>query len=96
MRAGIVKKPEDYPYSNAKAHILGRRSQLLNEPLFDKSELNEYRRFMKLEEDKKILEEIRKQTRLSRPLGDGGFIETLSERIGSSLFFRPKGRPRKK
>ena len=79
VRAGIVKRPEDYPYSSAKAHILGRKDPLLKEPLFDKSELNEYRRFIRSEEDKKIIEEIRKQTRLGKPLGDGGFLKTLSE-----------------
>ena len=44
VRAGIAKRPEDYLYSSAKAHILGRKDPLLKEPLFDKSELNEYRR----------------------------------------------------
>jgi putative transposase len=95
VRAGIVKKPEDYLYSSAKAHILQEKDPILKEPLFDKSELDEYRRFVKLDEDKKILEEIRKQTRSGKPLGDGGFLETLSETIGCSLSFRPKGRPRK-
>jgi putative transposase len=96
VRAGIVKKPEDYPYSSAKAHILGRRSNLLKESLFDKSELSEYRRFMKLEEDKKILEEIRRQTKLGKPLGDAGFLDSLSEKLSCRLSFRPKGRPRKR
>jgi len=96
VRAGIVKRPEDYPYSSAKAHILGRKDPLLKEPPFDKSELNEYRRFIRSEEDKKITQEIRKQTRLGKPLGDGGFLNVLSERLGRSLSFRPKGRPRKK
>jgi putative transposase len=96
VRAGIVKRPEDYPYSSANAHLLGRKDPLLKEPLFDKSELTEYRRFIRLEEDKKITEEIRKQTRLGKPLGDGGFLNTLSERLGRSLSFRPQGRPRKK
>jgi hypothetical protein len=67
----------------------------LKEPLFDKSELKEYRSFIRSEEDKKIVEEIRKQTRLGKPLGDGGFLKTLSENLGRSLSFRPKGRPRK-
>jgi hypothetical protein len=51
---------------------------------------------MKSEEDKKLIKEIRKQTRTGKPLGDGGFIETLSERIGCSLSFRRRGRPRRK
>ena len=95
VRAGIVKRPEDYPYSSAKAHILGRRDRLLKEPLFDKGDINEYRSFIRSEEDGKITEEIRKQTRLGKPLGDAGFVKTLSERLGCSLSFRPKGRPRK-
>jgi putative transposase len=96
VRAGMVKKPEDYPYSSAKAHVLGRRDPLLKERLFDKGDLNEYRSFVRSEEDKKIVEEIRKQTRLGKPLGDRGFLKILSENLGRSLSFRPKGRPRKK
>ncbi len=96
VRAGIVKRPENYPYSSAKAHLIGRKDPLLKEPLFNKSERNEYRRFIRSEEDKKIIEEIRKQTRLGKPLGDGRFLRTLSENLGRSLLFRPKGRPRKK
>jgi putative transposase len=95
VRAGIAKRPEDYSYSSAKAHILGRKDPLLKEPLFGKSDLNEYRIFIKSAEDKKIVEEIRKQTRLGKPLGDGGFLNALSERLGHNLSFRPRGRPRK-
>lgn len=95
LRAGIVNRPEDYPYSSAKAHILGKKDPLLKEPLFDKSELNQYRSFIRSEEDKNMIGEIRKQTRLGKPLGDGAFIKTLSEKLGCSLSFRPKGRPRK-
>ncbi|OGQ13429.1 MAG: hypothetical protein A2026_03355 [Deltaproteobacteria bacterium RBG_19FT_COMBO_46_12] len=96
VRAGIVKRPEDYPYSSARAHILGRNDPLLKEPLFVRSELKEYERFIRSEEDKKTIEEIRKQTRLGKPLGNGSFLNTLSEKLGCSLSFRPKGRPRKK
>jgi len=96
VRVGIVKRPEDYSYSSAKAHILGRQDPLLKESLFDKDEINQYRKLMKSEEDKKVLEEIRNQTRLGKPLGDEGFLESLSERLGYGLSFRPKGRPTKR
>jgi len=95
VRAGIVKRPEEYPYSSAKAHILGTKDTLLKEPLFDRRQLNEYRRFVKLEENKRTLEEIRKQTRSGKPLGDGGFLKILFEQLGHDLIFRQKGRPRK-
>jgi putative transposase len=96
VRTGIAKRPEDYPYSSARAHILGRKDPLLKEPLFDQSELNEYRRFVRSEQDKKVIEEIRRQTRSGRPLGGAEFLLTLSERLGCSLSLRPKGRPRKR
>jgi len=95
VRAGIVKKPEHYPYSSAKAHMLGRKDPLLREPLFEKSELNDYRKFVRSGEDKKVTEEIRKQTRSGKPLGGEEFLLVLSEKLGCSLSFRPKGRPRK-
>ena len=95
VRAGIVKKPEDYPYSSAEAHLLGKSNQLLSESLFDRGELNEYKRFMKSEEDKRILEEIRKQTRLGKPLGEDEFLRILSKNLGYDVIFRQKGRPRK-
>jgi len=41
------------------------------------------------------LENIRKQTRLGKPLGDDKFIDKLSEKLGRNLVFRPKDRPKK-
>ena len=95
VRAGIVAKPEDYLYSSAKAHILGRQTPLLKEVLFDKGELSEYRHFLKTVDNKEFLEEIRKQTRLGRPFGEKGFLQTLSRELNCNLVIRPKGRPRK-
>ena len=69
---------------------------LLKVALFDRNQLKEYRRIVKLEKEKSISEEIRKQTRSGKPLGDVGFLKALSEKLGCSLSFRPKGRPRKK
>jgi putative transposase len=96
VRAGMVKRSEDYLYSSAKAHLLGSRDLLLKEQLFNEGEMSEYRNFVRSEEDGKVVEEIRKQTRLGKPLGEGKFLKALSERLGRSLDFRPKGRPRKK
>ncbi|MBI5198612.1 MAG: transposase, partial [Nitrospirae bacterium] len=96
VRAKVVKKPEDYSYSSARTHILGESNTLLKEPLFDKSDLNNYRRFMEKKEDRGKIEEIRRQTKLGKPLGDGGFLATLSEKLDCNLAFRPRGRPPKR
>jgi putative transposase len=94
VRAKIVREPEAYRYSSARVHLLGESNPLLKEPLFDERDLNEYKKFMKRREDKQVVEKIRRHTRLGRPLGDGGFLETLSRRLGRSFVFRSKGRPR--
>jgi putative transposase len=96
VRAGIVEDPAAYRYSSARAHLFGEADPFLKEPLFDEGEMSEYRRFMRRMEDKQVLEEIRRHTRLGKPLGDGGFLGTLSKRLGHRLVFRPKGRPRTK
>jgi putative transposase len=95
VRARMVNRPEDYPYSSARAHILEKQDPLLREPLFEKSELNEYRRLIQSEQEEKVIEEIRKQTRSGKPLGGTEFLLTVSEVLGYSLPLRPKGRPRK-
>ena len=74
VRAGIVKRPEDYVYSSALAHLFGRKDPLLREPLFEISERNEYRKFMKAEEDEQVLEKIKKYTGARKPLGDARFL----------------------
>jgi len=47
------------------------------------------------DEDKVDLDVIGKQTRLGKPLGDRGFLETLPKKLGYKLNFRCKGRPKK-
>jgi len=95
VRAKVVRRSEEYPYSSAKAHLLGKSDPLLREPLFSKSELKDYRAFMRGVEDQRQQEEIRRKARLGKPLGDGGFCESLSLKLGCNLTFRTRGRPRK-
>ena len=38
------------------------------------------------------LDVIRKQIRLGKPLGDRGFLEMISKKLGYKLYFRSKGR----
>jgi len=59
------------------------------------SNLQDYRKFIAEDEDKFDLDVIRKQTRLGKPLGDRGFLEMLSKKLGYKLNFRSKGRPKK-
>ena len=75
-------------------HLLGERNDLLKEPLFEGNDLNNYRDFLKKQEDQWIIEGIRRQTKSGKPLGDEDFLKSLSDKLGHELVFKPKGRPR--
>ncbi len=95
VRAGIVNRAEDYGYSSARAQLLGEKDALLKEPLFGRGQLEEYRRLVRGTEDQGLLEEIRRQTKSGKPIGDAKFCESISSKLGHALIFRPRGRPRK-
>jgi hypothetical protein len=63
---------------SARSHLLGKSDPLLGEQLFSKSEVKHYRAFMKSMENQRLQEQIRRETRLGKSLGDGIFCESLS------------------
>jgi len=95
VRAGIVNRAEDYGYSSARAHLLAEADPLLKEPLFGWDQLEEYRQLVNGKDNQGLLEEIRRQTKSGKPLGDAKFCESISSKLGRALIFRPRGRPRK-
>jgi len=42
VRAGMVGKPEDYPYSSARAHVTGGKDSILGEELFSSDRREDY------------------------------------------------------
>ncbi len=46
-RAKIVKKEEEYPYSSARAHVAGRRDDILGEKLFNDNQRKDYIAFIR-------------------------------------------------
>lgn len=84
VRAGLLERSEDYPWSSAKAHLTGQNDELVRvEPLLERvlnwqSLLSE-----QLFEDQ--LEEIRKHERTGRPLGSESFVISLEEIVGRIL-----------
>ena len=47
LRAKVVKKPEDFPYSSARAHIPGVKDKTLTEPLFNEETRADYKKFVR-------------------------------------------------
>ena len=68
VRARMVKRAEDYIYSSAQAHIIGKADDLLTEELIAETQRKDYREFIRetLAENDRDL--IRYHTRTGKPL----------------------------
>ena len=92
VRAGILKKEENYPYSSAPAHILGETDDVLSESLFTEEEQKEYLDFLKTTPPGKEMTQIRQSTRSGRPLGDERFIDKIVRLLNLDFTKRTPGR----
>ena len=87
VRAGLVEKPEDYPWSSATAHISGHDDELVKiAPLLEM--VDDWRKFLSEKLTDPELDSIRFHERTGRPLGSKDFIDRLEKQIARTL--RPK------
>ena len=94
VRAGLVKKPEEYKWSSALAHLQGEDGILVKvEPL--SAMVNNWQDLLKtdLTEDEK--ETIRRHERTGRPAGSAGFLSWLEKTTKRRMTKRKPGPKRK-
>lgn len=96
MKAGLVKRAEEYPWSSAKAHLMGTDDSLLSEiSWLGSGDLESYVNFVK-DVDTETDNAIRRATATGRPFGSEIFIGEMELRLGKSLRPKKPGRPPKK
>ncbi len=95
VRAGIVRRAEDYRWSSARAHVLKIKDELVsggNLPSF----FTNWADFLNKNDMDAEETLLRKHAKTGRPLGDDGFIRDLERITGRALLIRRPGRkPRK-
>ena len=93
VRARMVRKAEQYPWSSAAAHC-GRRPDPLLSPLdgLVPVRTEDWSAWLAEKEDEEMLATIRLHTRTGRPAGDKRFVSGLEARLGCRLQARPIGR----
>ena len=94
VRAGIVKKAEDYQYSSARAHVKGTDDDILGEALFDDEQRVDYIEMLRSGIDEREADLIRLSISTGRPYGGSGFVDMLEGSLGRVLRAKPHGRPR--
>jgi putative transposase len=94
VRAGMVKRAQDYEFSSAKAHVYKTKDLLLSDNFVIK-EIEDWKAFLAGEDKEQDIKLFKKHARVGRPLGQEGFIESLEKVTGRILIPRKPGRKKK-
>lgn len=95
VRAGLVSKPQDWPWSSAVSHINGQDDTLVKaKPLLEVVS-RPWEVFLADDVQDHEIELFRKHERTGRPMGNESFIETLEEKLARKLKPEKPG-PKKK
>ncbi len=90
VRAGLVTRPEDYPWSSARAHLDARDDTLVSvAPLLNW--VDDWAAFLGVAVAPDLGERLSRHARTGRPLGSGPFIDDLERRLGRVLRPRKRG-----
>ena len=97
VRARLVRRAEDYPWSSARSHVTGQPDRLVtNSPI--REMVPDWACFIRQDDDD--LDHIRRHVRTGRPWGAVEWLKGLEPQVGRALLPRtggwPKGRPRKR
>lgn len=97
VRAGLVQRAEDHPWSSARAHVEGRDAMGVVDAVAWRRRFppEVWRAMLAERQDEVVQERIQSGSRSGIPLMDEGRLAVLERRIGRSLKQRPQGRPRK-
>jgi len=93
VHANMVKRPEDYAWSSARAHLAGMDDQLVHvAPLLER--VRHWQTYLSSGLDDAVVASLRKHTKTGRPLGEDTFVDMLELKLGRIL--RPLKQGRKK
>jgi putative transposase len=101
LRAKLVRRAEDYPWSSYRAHALGDTNELVdrlvtfkqlspNPAIRQRRWAERVHRVMKDE----LLRQIRRSAASGLPFGGANWVTRLAKRLDLDLTIRPRGRPR--
>ncbi len=94
VRAGLAKRPEDWVWSSARAHLDGRDDALVRVgPLIER--IPDWRSYLSDDLDAATLKTLRQHGRNGRPLGSAEFVAKLESELGRPIGTGRRGRPPK-
>lgn len=102
LRANLVERAEDYPWSSYRVHGLGETNELVD-PLITYQALSPRAQVRQRKWSEMVhrpleaakLAAIRRSSATGLPYGDSNWIHRLAKQLDLDLTIRPRGRPRK-
>jgi putative transposase len=95
LRAGLILRPDRYPWSSAGGHAGLREDPLLAGGLKVRGKGENWAKWLRAGEDAAMVRTIRACTRTGRPAGSAAFIARLEKLTRRCLRAKKAGRPRK-
>lgn len=99
LRAGLVERPEDWPWSSARSRIMDEADPLLSATSpFEAGteEFADWREFLDHgAPDEQVVQKLQMHERTGRPLGGKAFLKSLSKKLNRDLLpKRPGPKPK--
>ena len=88
VRAGMVKKAEEYPWSSARSHVEGKQDGLVTR-CYLQDVIKDWSEYLRMEDEK--IKELRKSIGTGRPLGTELFLKVLEVKTGRILIKQKPG-----
>jgi putative transposase len=102
LRARLVERADEYPWSSYRAHGLGETNELVDslttyESLSPRPSVRrrKWAEMVHRPIEETRLEAIRRSSATGLPYGDTAWVKRLAKRLDLDLTIRPRGRPRK-
>lgn len=90
VRAGMVLRAEDYPWSSARAHVNAVYDELLH-PCFLSDQIRDWAAFLTAPDDQACSKRLERHARTGRPYGEKDFLDRLERQLGRCLRPRKRG-----
>ena len=92
VRAGLVRRAEDWVWSSARAHLAGVDDGVVHvTPML--SRVEDFGGYLDAADDPKAIEALRSSYATGRPVGAADWIKALERQTGKTLTVGQRGRP---
>ena len=98
VRAGLVRRAENYAWSSASVHCGGSQAALLkpgSEWGRAFSQMPDWSAWLAQGDEEQELSVVRRNVDKGLPCGSADFVDALGKQVGRELDYRPQGRPNK-